>query len=188
MKFSAYLTINIWFIFTKYCDPPLSLPQCSSSNLIFQTWYFKILVQINTAFGGRKAKFRFEFYQKTSTFNFSDPNLSAKQMAAEFFKIFAHKVCSVNVGCCFWRPESKIQIRLFTKKNICPSDLRDLASAILTVASKAQQCFRLCRFCKHFFCPLQLRLSCLTWKYVGSNQSWTYFLKMVYQIQQFCFL
>ena len=28
MKISAYLTINIWFIFTKYCDSPLSLPQC----------------------------------------------------------------------------------------------------------------------------------------------------------------
>ena len=27
MKISAYLTINIWFIFTKYCDSPLSLPQ-----------------------------------------------------------------------------------------------------------------------------------------------------------------
>ena len=28
MKIFAYLTINIWFIFTKYCDSPLSLPQC----------------------------------------------------------------------------------------------------------------------------------------------------------------
>ena len=31
MKFSPYLTINIWFIFTKYYDSPLSLPQCTKT-------------------------------------------------------------------------------------------------------------------------------------------------------------
>mgnify|MGYP006863849113 CR=1 FL=1 len=85
--------------------------------------------------------------------------------------------------CALWMQAAKSRFDFSLKKHLP----LDLASAILTVASKAQQCFRLCRFCKHFFCPLQLRLSCLTWKYVGSNQSWTYFLKMVYRIQQFCF-
>ena len=122
-------------------------------------------------------------FMKKSTFNFSDSNLSAKQKAAEFFKNFAHKVCSVNAGCCFWRPESKIQIRLFTKKTsaprpcICYFNSCIQSSAMLSFMSILQT----------FFCPLQLRLSCLTWKYVGSNQSWTYFLKIVYRIQQFCF-
>ena len=61
--------------------------------------YFKSFSQNsdqNAIHTRRKEKFRFEFYQKTTAFNFSDPNLSAKQMAAEFFKTFAHKVCSVT--------------------------------------------------------------------------------------------
>ena len=32
MKLSAYLTINIWFVFTKYCDSPLFLPQCDQAK------------------------------------------------------------------------------------------------------------------------------------------------------------
>ena len=38
MKISAYLTINIWFIFTKYCDSPLSLPQCIKVSLNSISW------------------------------------------------------------------------------------------------------------------------------------------------------
>ena len=91
--------------------------------------------------------------------------------------------------CALWMQKAKSRFDFSPKKKhlplcserpcICYFNSCIQSSAMLSFMSILQT---------FFFCPLQLRLSCLTWKYVGSNQSWTYFLKMVYRIQQFCFL
>ena len=81
-------------------------------------------------------------------------------------KTFAHKVCSVKAKSRFDFSPKKKHLPLWPC--ICYFNSCIQSSAMLSFMSILQT---------FFFCPLQLRLSCLTWKYVGSNQSWTYFWK-----------